>query len=119
MNNEFKRMKQLAGIKEINLMPSIKFSNIPDVAEYAEKNLKFKQELLDTVYKDAGITSDDNWDSIKSNFLENPIEAPYGGDFIYFLSDEDAILLAFKKLEDLTDEGSFNFGGNTFYYGFN
>jgi hypothetical protein len=46
-------MKLTDILKEINLMPSIKFSNISDVAEYAEKNLKFKQELLDTVYKDA------------------------------------------------------------------
>ena len=42
MNNEFKRMQQLAGIKEITLQPKVDFSSISKLAEYIENNLKFK-----------------------------------------------------------------------------
>lgn len=123
MNNEFKRMQQLAGIKEITLQPKVDFSSISKLAEYIENNLKFKTALINAIYEDAEITLDDEtgWNDIKSELINNPVTEQdsyiefddYNDDYIFVSLTPDL-----DQQTEIHSPGSVDLYGHTFYYGF-
>ena len=124
MNNKFKRMKQLAGIKEITLQPKVDFSSISKLAEYIENNPKFKTALIDAIYEAAVPADDDGgWNDIKQEFINNPVAEQDG--YIEFDDDmDDYILVSLTPTnfggdnDDFSRTGTVDLYGHTFYYAF-